>query len=141
MASFSGITILERGGGNGQSFPTWSKSGVIAIKHIPGSDNNVIQVIGTALPRVGIPVKLSGAQLSSLRAAIGSSGTLAFYFETTTATLESVTDVQQFRTFDIYFATLNFIRSSPVFTTPTTSILLEDSTPILLEDGTFLLLE
>lgn len=141
MSTFSGITFLERGGGGGQRFPTWSKGGIVVVKHVPGSDTNVIQVIGMALPRVAMPVKVSGAQLAALQAAVGSVGTLAFYFETTSARLTSVTDVQQVRTFDVYFATLNFTRSSTVFTTPSTSLLLEDSTPILLEDGTFLLLE
>ena len=141
MSSFAGITFGERGGGNGQGFPVWSQVGTVVIKHIPGSDDNVIQVIGGALPRMAMPVKVTGAALAALQAAIGAEDTLIFHFETTTALLESVTDVQQFRTSDVYFATLSFYRSSTTFTTPATSILLEDGTPILLEDGTFLLLE
>lgn len=118
MASFSGITIQERGAGGGRGFPVWSKSGVIVVKKIPGGDDTVIQIIGSALPRLAMPVKLTGSALASLQAAVGTTASLVFHFETASATLESVSDVRQFRTFDIWFCTLNFIRASTVFTIP-----------------------
>lgn len=141
MTSFGGTTILGERGNDGTSFPTWDKPGVSVIKKIPGGSLNVIQTIGTGPARLGLAVKVTGAQLGSLYGQLGDTDTLIFSAETATARLESIETPVKVGANDEYFTTLNFIRSSGVSTVPSTAILLEDGTPILLEDGTYLLLE
>jgi hypothetical protein len=118
--SFNSIGFRERGQGSGQGIPVWSTGGVVVIKHIPGSSKNVIQKLGTTRPRIAMPVRVTAAQLTSLFAALGTSASLVFHFETTTATLESITNVEEyFHGLEAYSATLNLIRSSGDFgTTP-----------------------
>jgi len=119
-ASFDGVSFGERGNG-ATSFPVWSVEGTVIVKKIPGGDKNVIQVIGNKLPRLAFIAKCTAAQLASLRtkAEALTTGTLDFSFETCTATLVSVTDAQEVGAgHDVYFATLNFIRSSARFTIP-----------------------
>ncbi len=119
MASFSGVTFKERGSGSGQGFPVWSMAGNIALKKVAGSATTVIQITGVKLPRLSLPVRVTAAQLTDLRAAVGTSDTIIFHFETTTAILESITDVEEFyHGLDKYTATLNLIRSSS-FASPT----------------------
>lgn len=133
--SFSGITFRERGRGSGQGFPVWSKAGVVVLKKIPGSGDTVIQAIGTQLPRLGLIVRVTAAQLTSLYAVVGTSATLVFHFETTTARLESIDTPVQMAANDVFEATLNLIRSSASISTPATARLTESGDTRVTESG------
>src|SRR5262245_29809163 len=115
--TFDGATTLgERGRGPTGPYPVWSVTGTVVVTKIPGGSKNVVQVLGMKLPRLALTVKCTAAQLATLRGKIGETGTLVFSFETTTATLESVSDAQEIGAgHNIYFATLNLIRSSASF--------------------------
>jgi len=119
MASFSGITIKEKGRGGGQGFPVWSVGGTVAIKKVPGGSSNTIHTTSIKPPTLAMPVRVTGAQLTSLYGVVGTSATLVFHYESTTARLESIDNVEEyFHNQDAYYATLNFTRSAP-FSTPT----------------------
>jgi hypothetical protein len=134
MGSFDGAGFSERGAP--PQFQVWSKGGTVAIKKIPGGSNNVIQKIGVDLPRLALVVKATSAQLTALYGKVGVSGSLVFGYETATATLESIDSVaEQGAGKDVYFATLNLIRSSAVSFTPSTAFLTEAGDTFLTEGG------
>lgn len=135
MTSFDGVTIKGERGNDGTSFPTWNKPGVSVVKKIPGGDVNVIQIIGTGPARLGLAVKVTFAQLTSLYGKLGVTGSLVFSYETATAKLESIDTPVQIGTNDEYFTTLNFIRSSGVSTTPATAFLTEAGDILATEGG------
>lgn len=141
--SFAGASTLgERGAGPG-NYPVWSVEGVVVVKKIPGGNKNVIQVIGIKRPRLALTVKCTAAQLAALRAKIGVTGTLVFHFETTTATLESVENAaEQGAGHEVYFATLNLIRSDASFgSTPSTARITESSDTRVTESGDIRIVE
>jgi hypothetical protein len=112
-ASFASVVFKEIGQGGGQGYPVWAKAGNVVLKKIPGSGDTVIQVIGTKLPTAAIPARMTAAQLTSMYGVVGTSGTLVFHFESTTARLESIDQVEEFfHGADRYTAVLHFIRSS-----------------------------
>ena len=136
MPSFDGVSFGERGAGPTGPYPMWTKVGVIAIKKIPTSDKVVIQKIAIARPRLAFVARVTGAQLAALKAKRGVTGSFSFSLETTTATLESVENVQEIGAWhDIYFCTLNFIRSSSDFSAPANRRLTEAGSERMTEDG------
>jgi hypothetical protein len=145
--SFDGTSTLgERGRGPGGPYPVWAITGNVVIKKIPGGDKTVVQIIGQKLPRLALIVKVTAAQLAALRtkAEAGTTGTLVFSFETATATLINVTDIQeQGAGHDVYFATLHLIRSSPYFAiaSASTTRITESGDVRLTEDGQIRIVE
>jgi hypothetical protein len=142
MTSFDGVSFKELT--QDSTYPTWSKSGNTLIKNIPGGSKNVIQKVGTDLPRLAMPVQLTAAQLASLKtkAEAATVGTLIFSYETCTARLQSVDSPASVGIDnDIYPATLNFIRTGSVSTTPTTAILAENSNPLITEASEYFIQE
>jgi hypothetical protein len=142
MTSFDGVSFKELT--QDSTYPTWSKSGNTLIKNIPGGSKNVIQKVGTDLPRLAMPVQLTAAQLASLKtkAEAATVGTLIFSYETCTARLQSVDSPASVGIDnDIYPATLNFIRTGSVSTTPTTAILAENGNPLITEASEFFIQE
>ena len=121
MSSFDGVTIGERGSG-GQSFPIWQKRGLAVVKHIPGGDVNVIQVIGFDLPRMSMPARVTAAQLTALYGKVGVSGSLVFSYETTTALLESIEGEEISAGKDTYMVTLTFVRSGGAIGAPSNAL-------------------
>lgn len=116
-ASFDGSGFGELASGG--TFAVWSKAGAIVIKHIPGSNKNVIQKIGVGLPRLALPIKATSAQLTALYAKVGDTGTLVFGYESASTWLESITGVaEQGAGKNVYTATLNLIRLASVSSTP-----------------------
>lgn len=111
-ASFGAISFKERG----VPYPLWSKGGIVVIKHIAGSDKNVIQKLGLTRPRLAMSARVTASALTSLYAALGTSATLTFSFEAVSATLESIDPPEEFyHGLDFYTVTLHFIRSSGDF--------------------------
>lgn len=143
--SFDGTSTLgERGAGPGR-YPVWTITGNVVIKKIPGGNKVVIQIIGRKLPRLALTVKVTAAQVAALRtkAENFTSGTLVFGFETTTATLISVSAAEeQGAGHDVYFATLQLIRSSSSFgTVPATARITEAGDVRVTEAGDIRIIE
>lgn len=110
MSTFDGKAFSERGD-NGLNIPGWDAPYLFALKHIPGSDDNVIQRIGADVQRLAMPVKVTASQLAALQAARGDNGSLVWSGGTDSAFLSSVgtpTEVRPGK--DVYFVTLNFIK-------------------------------
>lgn len=88
MASFDGAAFDELGPDS--TYAIWQKEGVFTTKKIPGSADNVIQKIALGVPRLDMPIKGTASQITALYGKVGDSGTLAFTYESTNATLESM---------------------------------------------------
>lgn len=135
MSSFDGVTFGERGQG-GTQFPIWQKRGTIVIKHISGSDKNVIQKIGVDLPRLSLPARVTATDLASLYGKVGASGSLVMGFETTIAYLESIEGEEISAGKDTYMVVLNFLRSAGgISTTPSNARITEAGDVRLTESG------
>jgi hypothetical protein len=67
----------------------------VTLQHIPGGDRTVLQSAGRLMGSLTVPVGVQGAQLASLRAAVGSSGSLVWSGGTRTARLSKVSGVQK----------------------------------------------
>jgi hypothetical protein len=134
--SFDGAAFAERGQ-SGATFPIWSAPGIAITKKIPGGANSTIQVIGIGAQRLGLVVKVTAAQLAALYAKRGVTGSLVFGWETCTAYLESIENVEeQLAGKDVYFATLNLIRQGSGGAGPvSTSLITETNDPIQDESG------
>lgn len=141
MGSFSSITFQERG--SGTTFPIWGKAGIAIIKKIPGGNLNIIQKIGLDMPRLALVVRVTAAQLASLRGVVGDTASLVFGYETTTAQLESITDAQEVSAGrDTYFVTLNLLRTTGTISGGgLTSILAESGDTLTTEAGDTILVE
>lgn len=108
--SFDGATLKQLS--TDHKLAVWSKTGGFVIKKIPGG-GNVIQVIGLSFPRMSMPVIGTAAQMGSLKAKVGSSGTLIFHYETTTARLISMdAPVSIGIDNDLYTSALTFLRTA-----------------------------
>lgn len=135
----SGWNQLDDGSGG---FAVWSKAAGFVVKKIPGGSKNVIQTFAPALPRMTMPIVGTAAQMLALQAKVGVQGTLVFHFETTTARLLSMgPPVSIGIDNDLYFSTLELIRSSPYFAVQPDAILMQTGAQILLETGDYFQLE
>jgi hypothetical protein len=67
----------------------------VTAQHIPGGDRTVLQSSGRLIGSFTLPVGVEAAQLASLRAAVGSSGSLVWSGGTRTARLSKVSGVVQ----------------------------------------------
>jgi hypothetical protein len=111
MATFGGITFLERGTGNGTFLPTYGQKARVVILPIPGGDRVYVQILGYEETPIDIPARVTAAQLASLRSAVGTQASLAnFVGGTKNAILREVADVQEVtKGSDTYFCTLKVV--------------------------------
>ena len=112
MATFDGVTFLERGRGGGTFFPVHGFRQKVAILPIPGGSKVIIQTMGYDAAPLDIPARVTGAQLSSLRtkAKAGTQGTLSYVGGSITATLTSVDGPAEVKSgVDYYFCVLKFL--------------------------------
>lgn len=107
MPSFGSATFLERG--DGTTYPAKNREQQIEVRHVPGSNTNVIQDGGRAAEQITLPVYLTSSELAALYSAVGTSATLTYSYETRSAYLKSVADAREIRAKGVYFATLNLI--------------------------------
>jgi hypothetical protein len=143
MTSFDGVSFKELT--QDSTYPTWSKSGNTLIKNIPGGSKNVIQKVGTDLPRLAMPVQLTAAQLASLKtkAEAATVGTLIFQLRNLHS---SATECRQPCKLSALITTFT-PRLSTSFapdrlsTTPTTAILAENSNPLITEASEYFIQE
>lgn len=140
MTSFDSVQFTQL---SADGYPTWPRTAVLVIKKIPGGSGNVVQRIGTATSRLSIPALMTAAQASAMLGKVGTTGSLAFEYETTTATLEAMEPpVSIGIDNDLYTSSLSFRRgSAPTGAAITNAILLQNGTYLLLEDGSNLLTE
>jgi hypothetical protein len=83
----------------------------IAVQHLPGSNTSIIQSSGRLKTALTLPIAALSSQISSLRAAVGSSGTLAWHKGSQTGRLTKVSGVQKVRGLDVYKAVLTLYLS------------------------------
>lgn len=134
MASFAAATFDELG--NDSTYNVWSKQGIAITKKIPGGAKNVIQKIGTDLPRMAMPIKGTASQITALYGKVGDSGTLIFSYETCAARLESMEPPQSIGIDnDLYTGVLSFIRTASVSTVSSTAWLTESGDTWITESG------
>lgn len=88
MASFDGAGFDELGPDS--TYNVWQKDSNFVVKKIPGSADNIIQKIAVGVPRLDMPIKGTASQITALYGKVGTSGTLAFTYESTSARLESM---------------------------------------------------
>lgn len=88
MASFASATFDELGPDS--TYAVWQKDSNFVVKKIPGSADNVIQKIALARARLDMPIKATASQITALYGKVGDSGTLAFTYESVSATLEAM---------------------------------------------------
>src|SRR5689334_5592166 len=94
MSSFSGISFEERGTANGAFLPVHgAEVGTNAIP-IPGGSIIYLQVGQPRVVTFTLPVRVTAAQLVSLRTKVNTSATLVYTGGTGTATLAEVQDAR-----------------------------------------------
>lgn len=111
MGSFAGVSFNERGN-DATTWPVWDAGSDLNIRKIPGGDVSQIQYSGATLPQFSLRVRVSAANLAALVALVPSSGTLVYFYETTTAILQSITGAEQIGVSGQYWANLSFIRAT-----------------------------
>lgn len=109
MSSFSGVSFEEHGTANGAMLPVHGAEVSTTIIPIPGGSIIYLQVGQPKPVSFSLPVRVTAAQLVSLRTKVNTSGTLAYTGGSTTATLEEVQEPQKVKpATDYIMATLMF---------------------------------
>lgn len=68
-SSFGSVNIRVEIEVSSASSPTWERPGYVAVRHLPGSDDDVIQVLGSGGAVVTHRLLVSAAEWTSLQAA------------------------------------------------------------------------
>lgn len=108
MAEFKAIAFNERAD-SGARFPVFGSTAAATIIRPARGSRVIIQTRGQKESRLALPITCTGAQLVSLDAAVGTTGTLYYGGGTRNAFLEGVADPQRVGIGDLFFATLSFI--------------------------------
>ena len=110
MATFSGITFLERGRASGTFFPIHGARCRYAVLPCPGGTKVFLQLLGFDAAPLDVPARVTAAQLTSLRGKGAQSGTLDYAGGSTSATLAEVANVEEVKKeVDVFFVTLKFL--------------------------------
>lgn len=110
MATFAGITFLERGSGGGLMFPIHGARCKYALLPVPGGVKVYLQLLGQDAAPFDVPARVSASQLSSLRGKVSTEATLDYAGGVITATLTDVADpIEVKKDVDYYFVTLRFL--------------------------------
>lgn len=95
MGTFSGITFSERGTANGAMLPVHGAEVSTNVITIPGGSVIYLQVGQPKPVSFSLPVRVTAAQLASLRGKVNTSATLVYTGGSITATLEEVSEPQK----------------------------------------------
>lgn len=107
--SFGGVSFWEQFD-NGLSAAEPDIREEATIIHIPGSNNSVIQSTGKIARTLELPVAVMAAQLTSLRAKVGTTGTLVYHAGSASARLTGLSGARKVSLdSDGYLCTLSLV--------------------------------
>lgn len=90
MSTFGGVTFTTLQGERGRVLPSYNV--IVSERHIPGSNNNYIDIGGQSTPTLDLPIFVVNANLSSFKALIGLSRELDLGAHVYTALLTKLTN-------------------------------------------------